>query len=33
VCDGEDMDLFELQEWFDRNREWINNLKETVEEK
>ena len=32
VCDGEDMDLFELQEWFDRNREWINNLKETVEE-
>ena len=26
-CDGEYIDLFELQEWFDRNREWINQLK------
>tara|TARA_R110000765_G_scaffold294204_1_gene389444 strand:+ start:589 stop:834 length:246 start_codon:yes stop_codon:yes gene_type:complete len=25
--DGEYINLFELQEWFDDNREWINSLK------
>lgn len=29
--DGEHIDLFELQEWFDKNREWINSLKEEVQ--
>lgn len=26
-CDGEDIDLFDLQKWFDNNRKWINSLK------
>ena len=31
-CDGEHMDLFDLQKWFDENREWINGLKTSLEE-
>lgn len=30
--DGESIDLFDLQEWFDKNREWINALKEKTKE-
>jgi len=30
ACDGERIDLFDLQKWFDDNREWIDNLKDTV---
>lgn len=30
MYDGERIDLFDLQEWFDNNREWINSLKETL---
>ena len=25
--DGENIDLFDLQSWFDKNREWIDSLK------
>lgn len=25
--DGENINLFDLQAWFDRNRDWINELK------
>ena len=25
--DGEKIDLFDLQDWFDKNREWINELR------
>lgn len=25
--DGESIDIFDLQEWFDNNREWIDSLK------
>ena len=31
VCDGEEIDLFELQDWFDENRDWINSLREEIE--
>ncbi len=30
--DGENIDLFDLQDWFDKNREWINSLREEVKE-
>lgn len=30
VCDGEYIDLFQLQEWFDKNREWIDGLKKEI---
>ena len=29
-CDGENIDLFDLQDWFDENRDWINSLREEV---
>ncbi len=29
-CDGECIDLLQLQEWFDRNRDWINGLREVI---
>lgn len=28
--DGEYIDLFDLQEWFDKNREWVNSLREEI---
>lgn len=31
MCDGEDIDLFDLQDWFDKNREWINSLREEID--
>lgn len=30
--DGEKIDLFDLQEWFDENREWINGLKSNLKQ-
>lgn len=30
--DGEYIDLFDLQEWFDENREWINSLKDGLKD-
>jgi hypothetical protein len=30
--DGEKIDLFQLQEWFDRNREWIDQLRRETNE-
>ena len=30
-CDGEAIDLFDLQKWFDENREWIDGLREEIE--
>lgn len=32
VCDGEKIDLFDLQEWFDKNRTWIDMLRQEVKE-
>lgn len=32
AMDGEHIDLFDLQEWFDKNREWINSLRAKVKE-
>ncbi len=29
-CDGENIDLFDLQDWFDQNREWIDDLREEI---
>ncbi len=29
--DGESIDLFDLQKWFDENRDWINELKKECE--
>jgi len=31
MYDGEQIDLFDLQKWFDDNREWINSLKQECE--
>ena len=31
ACEGDLVDLFDLQKWFDDNREWINVLKEECE--
>lgn len=31
VCDGENIDLFDLQKWFDNNREWIDSLRKECE--
>ncbi len=31
ICDGESIDLFDLQDWFDKNREWINELRKEIE--
>ena len=28
---GENIDLFDLQEWFDKNRAWIDTLRQEVE--
>lgn len=30
MCDGESIDLFDLQDWFDKNREWIDGLREEI---
>ena len=30
--DGEQIDLFELQDWFDKNRAWINQLREKAKQ-
>lgn len=30
--DGEYIDLFDLQEWFDKNRTWIDMLRQKVQE-
>lgn len=27
LYDGEHIDLFDLQDWFDRNRDWVNGLR------
>jgi len=30
MYDGESIDLFDLQDWFDKNREWINELRKEI---
>lgn len=30
--DGENIDLFDLQEWFDKNRTWIDTLRQEAQE-
>ncbi len=31
MCDGENIDLFDLQEWFDKNRTWIDTLRQEAQ--